>query len=295
MEKLSETWVSSYQRVRPETVREASLVHIYPIGPTIGHRYALGPKTVIIGREEACDVAVDDHSVSRRHARIELLADGFHVIDLQSTNGSYVNDIRTSGGTPLRDGEYLRVGNVIYRFLAATNVEAQYHEEIYRLTIQDALTHLPNNRNLMEFLEREVLRTNRHRRPLSLVMFDIDRFKSINDDHGHLVGDFALRELAQVVKKLIRREDLLGRYGGEEFILIAVESGVDQAREIAERIRQAVETHIFSYETKRFRMTVSLGVTEAPLDGKVAARELIRVADENLYRAKNEGRNRVVG
>jgi diguanylate cyclase (GGDEF)-like protein len=276
--------------------RDACLVHIYPTGPMMGVRHVLSEKPVIIGRGEESDIRIFDNSVSRRHARIETQPEGFLVLDMQSTNGTYVNDVASKDGNPilLKDGDYLRVGNCIYRFLAGGNVEAEYHEEIYRLTIIDALTQISNQRFLMDFLEREVLRSSRHGRPLSVVMFDIDRFKRINDEMGHLVGDYTLRELATCVRKLVRREDLFARYGGEEFTLILVETTGAQAVEAAERIRHSVEKHAFKVEGQTFHLTISLGVAECPIDGSGSALELIRKADENLYEAKRTGRNRTV-
>src|SRR5204863_2834824 len=126
---------------------------------------------------------------------------------LQSTNGTFVNDVPASI-CKLRDGDYLRVGNCIYRFLAGGNVEAEYHEEIYRLTIIDALTDIHNKRYLLEFLDRELDRSCRYHRPLTVVMFDVDHFKAINDRRGHLAGDYTLRELASRVKGIIRKTEL---------------------------------------------------------------------------------------
>jgi len=279
------------------TNREACLVHIYPTGPLMGIRHLLGEKPIVIGRGEDCDIRILDNSVSRRHARVEHLDEGFFVLDMQSTNGTFVNDAVSKEGTPilLKDGDYLRVGNCIYRFLAGGNVEAEYHEEIYRLTIIDALTQIYNQRYLLEFLEREVLRTSRHGRPLSLLIFDIDRFKSINDEMGHLVGDYTLRELAACVRKMVRREDLFSRYGGEEFVVVLVETNHKQALEAAERIRSLVEKHTFRFEQQSFNLTISIGVAECPNDGSATSLELIKKADENLYEAKHAGRNRVVG
>jgi two-component system, cell cycle response regulator len=296
MEKLVDTIFQPARR--PLSVRrDACLVHIYPTGPLMGIRHLLGEKPVIIGRGEDCDIRILDNSVSRRHARIDHLDDGFHVFDMQSTNGTFVNDEAPTDGSPilLKDGDYLRIGNCIYRYLAGGNVEAEYHEEIYRLTIIDALTQIHNQRYLADFLEREVLRTSRHGRPLSVVMLDIDRFKSINDEMGHLVGDYTLREMSAILKKMVRREDLFARYGGEEFAFILVETNHQQAMEVAERIRLAVEKHVFRFEEQSFNLTVSLGVVECPTDGSATATELIRLADEKLYEAKHGGRNRVAG
>jgi two-component system, cell cycle response regulator len=293
MDKVAETWITSHKRPISVSNREACLVHIYPVSSAIGVRYTLSDKPLLVGRGEECEIRIQDHSVSRRHARIEPQPEGFVVLDLNSTNGTFINDNQTNGGVVLRDGDYLRIGNCIYRFLAGGNVEAEYHEEIYRLTIMDALTQIYNHRYLMEFLDREVLRSSRHSRPLSVVMLDIDRFKAINDDLGHLGGDFALRELANIVRKQVRREDLFARYGGEEFCVTFVETGIRQAAEAAERIREMVEKHLFRFEDKAFNLTISMGVAELETTAPVTPHELLRRADENLFRAKRSGRNRV--
>ena len=126
-------------------------------------------------------------------------------------------------------------------------------------------------------------------------MFDIDRFKTINDEMGHLVGDYTLRELAACVRKMVRREDLFSRYGGEEFVVVLVETNRKQALEAAERIRLLVEKYNFRFEEQAFNLTVSIGVAECPTDGSASAVELIKKADENLYEAKHAGRNRSYG
>ena len=297
MEKLVDTVIQHVDKPPAVYAREACLVHIYPTGPWMGTRHPLGDKPLIVGRGEDCDIRVLDTSVSRRHVRIEKVQDAFFVLDMHSTNGSFVNDTQSIAGDPIpmRDGDYLRAGNCIFRYLASGNVESDYHEEIYRLTIVDALTQIANARHFNEFLEREVLRTVRHSRPLSLVLFDIDRFKAVNDQLGHLGGDFTLRELAACVKKVVRREDQFARYGGEEFALVLIETSQKDAVLAAERVRALVEKHPFRFDDKVFNLTISLGVADCPLDGTATPRELMRRADENLYAAKRAGRNRVVG
>lgn len=297
MEKMVDTVIRRANAAPVSAHRDACLVHIYPTGPWMGLRHILTDKPLIIGRGEDCDIRVLDTSVSRRHVRLEKIGEEYYVLDMQSTNGSYVNDRQSLPGEPIpmRDGDYLRVGNCIFRYLASGNVEADYHEEIYRLTIVDALTQISNTRFFNEFLEREVLRTVRHNRPLSLVLFDIDRFKQVNDQLGHLGGDFTLRELAACVKRVVRREDLFARYGGEEFALVLIETNLQDALQAAERIRGLVEAHTFRFDDKVFHLTISLGVAECPLDGTATPRELMRRADENLYAAKRGGRNKVIG
>jgi diguanylate cyclase (GGDEF)-like protein len=194
----------------------------------------------------------------------------------------------------LKDGDYLRIGNCIYRFLIGGNVEAEYHEEIYRLTIIDALTDIHNKRYLLEFLERELARSERYGRPLSLVLFDIDRFKQINEELGHLGGDFTLRELASRLKSNVRREELFARYGGEEFAVVLPETGREGATLLAERLRRLVANQPFQYEDKTYHVTVSLGVAVTAGEKVLSPADLIRHADERLFQAKNDGRNRVV-
>src|SRR5262249_25391155 len=270
--------------------QNACLVHIYPMGPGMGSRYTLADNPLVIGRGSDCDIRINDHSVSRRHARIQPGADGYYAVDLQSTNGTFVNDVPASI-CKLKDGDYLRVGNCIYRYLAGGNVEAEYHEEIYRLTIIDALTDIHNKRYLLEFLDREISRSARYSRPLALVLFDLDRFKTVNDELGHLGGDFTLRELAACVKGSIRKEELFARYGGEEFAVVLPETTPAGAVAVAERLRVLVEQHKFQYEGKTYSITVSLGVATTSGDDSMTPTELIRLADEKLYQAKNDGRN----
>jgi diguanylate cyclase (GGDEF)-like protein len=293
MERITETWVMMPERPVSVTNRDACLVHIYPTGSGMGTRYPLTSSALVIGRENDCDIQIHDHSVSRRHARILTGADGHYAVDLQSTNGTFVNDVPASM-RKLKDGDYLRVGNCIYRFLAGGNVEAEYHEEIYRLTIIDALTEIHNKRYLMEFLDRELSRSARYHRPLTLIIFDIDRFKAINDAHGHLGGDFTLRELAACVKSVVRKEELFARYGGEEFIVVLPESTMEAGLHVGERIRTMVEKHTFDYEAKNFHITISLGMAWTSGAEALTPLELIRQADEKLYQAKRAGRNMIV-
>jgi two-component system cell cycle response regulator len=293
MEKATETWVTAPDRLISATRRDACVVHIYPTGPGMGTRYSLADTPMVLGRGNDCDIRINDHSVSRRHARIQPGADGYYAVDLQSTNGTFVNDIPVSI-CKLKDGDYLRVGNCIYRFLAGGNVEAEYHEEIYRLTIIDALTEAYNKRYLLEFLDRELSRSARYARPLAVIMFDLDRFKGINDELGHLGGDFTLRELAACVRTCVRKEELFARYGGEEFIVVLPETNLEGAILVAERLRAMIEKHSFQYEGKSYPLTISGGVAATDGSRPLSPSDLIGEADQKLFEAKRQGRNRVV-
>ena len=294
VEKLSETLVSHPKKQAPASSKDACLVLIYPTGPGMGLRYALADQNVIIGRSPSCQIHIDNASVSRQHARIDRDEAGvYFATDLQSTNGTFVNDV-PANQTIMKDGDYLKAGNCIYRFLAGGNIEADYHEVIYNLTIIDALTSCPNKRFFNEFLDREIARSNRHKRPLSVLMIDIDNFKTVNDTMGHLAGDAALKAMATLIREIIRREELFSRFGGEEFAIILPETKIEQAIILAEKIRAIVENNQFDFESKTFNITVSIGVATTDGDPPATIDQLIQQSDARLYMAKNSGRNKVV-
>lgn len=274
--------------------RSACLVVIY--GKPLGHRIPLGAQTYVCGREVDCDLPLDDERVSRRHAQILWTGQGFVVEDLGSTNGTFVNNGAVQRG-PLNHGDQLKIGRTIFKFIFGDSAEAQYHEVIYQLMTNDGLTRALNKRSFEETLRREISRAQRYRRPLSLLMFDIDHFKSINDRHGHMAGDEILRQLGNLVLQSIRREDTFGRVGGEEFAVLVPEGPLEGARQLAERLRLLVERGSFEFQNETIRVTCSFGVGELAAgdeEPEQAARELTATADRRLYAAKGGGRNRVV-
>jgi len=284
-----ETRISSNTQ-RVDAPKEASLVQIY--GPTLGHRFVIDKPVLTIGRDAGNDIVLDSNNVSRFHARVR--ADGSRVFleDLDSTNGSLVNDEEVTKRA-LDSGDIIKIGSVLFKFITGGNAEAAYHEEIYRLTIHDGLTGIPNRRCLEEFLERELARAQRYQRPMSLAIFDIDHFKKINDKYGHLAGDYVLRRMAGKIKKLIRREELFARYGGEEFVVVMPETPAERAARFAEKMREVVETSVFEFDTERIPVTISVGV--AALESDIEdSRKFIAAADAVLYEAKRSGRNRVL-
>jgi two-component system, cell cycle response regulator len=291
MDDVARTMLTSPGQWQAKDLRDACLVHIYPTGPNMGRRYPLTVSAFYLGRGDDCELKILDNSVSRRHAQVERKVEGYFVSDLASTNGTFLNDKVIEGMTKLSDGDYLRVGNCLFRFLTGGNVETHYHEEIYRLTIIDALTETYNIRYFNEFLEREITRCQRHNRPLSLLMFDIDHFKSLNDNHGHLCGDFVLRELSRRVRDAVRKEDLFARYGGEEFACVLVETQLFQAMEVAERIRSTIADTPFTFEQLTLRLTVSIGISSMVGEPEISMKKLIDLTDGKLYQAKNSGRN----
>jgi two-component system, cell cycle response regulator len=288
-----ETRVTARQEAlsQPRYTGEACLVVIY--GPDLGTRVQLGSAPFMIGRSPNNDLSLDQESVSRNHARISFDGTDHWLQDLNSTNGTCINDelIREQR---LRDGDRIRIGRSLLKFMTGEDVEVQYHEEIYRLMTVDGLTQAHNRRYFDEALEREFNRARRYERALSLIVFDIDFFKRVNDAHGHLAGDNVLRQLAAAVKARLRREDIFARTGGEEFAVILPEITVGGGQITAEKIRRIVEATPFQHDNHVIPCTVSLGL--AALSGSEKnGDELHQIADDKLYAAKQGGRNRVVG
>ena len=274
---------------------DACLVLLHPPGPDIGRRIPLLDVGYLVGRELPAGLVIGRESISRRHAQLQLdPQDDWWVEDLRSTNGTFVNEVRMTTLTKLVDGDQVRFGDVIYKFLAGSNIESAYHEEIYKLTILDGLTQIHNKRYFLEFLERELAVAHRHGHPLCLVMFDVDHFKKVNDTRGHLAGDAVLKDLAARVKLRIRREDLFARYGGEEFACVLPSTNLAGGIVFAEQVRSIIEEKPCSFDGVDIHFTVSLGVSAVHKEPGVDGMSLIRKADENLYVAKRGGRNKVV-
>ena len=219
---------------------DAVLLSIYPTGANMGRRFALNKAEQLVGRLEELDIPLEGEGLSRKHARIFRDEVGWYIEDLGSTNGTHVNDVKITR-QPLADGDLLRFGVAICKFLSGDNIEAAYHEEIYRLSIMDGLTGVHNKRYLLELLDRELASSARQQTPLSLIMIDIDHFKKINDTHGHLAGDAVLKELCHRLRPRIRATDLLARYGGEEFSVVLPATDRDGALQYAEVLRALVE------------------------------------------------------
>ncbi|MDI1431703.1 MULTISPECIES: GGDEF domain-containing protein [Polyangium] len=269
------------------------LVVIYTKEPTLlGKRFVLEHNPTRVGRGADNQVVLDGDSVSRRHAQFRQQGGYWVVVDDGSTNGTYCNDEQISREVVLKNGDRVKIGPTIFKFLSGADVEAQYHEEIYRMTIIDGLTQIYNKRYLYEALEREIIRGRRHDRDLSILMFDIDHFKRINDVHGHLAGDYVLKEVARVVQSRIRRDEVFARYGGEEFSIVLPETSLEGAVALGETLRQKVADNAFVFQADSIKVTISLGAALLQESDR-SAQDLIKRADEKLYMAKRTGRNRL--
>jgi diguanylate cyclase (GGDEF)-like protein len=292
---ISQTRVSQSLGIRlGESAAQAGanwLVRIYP-ADAIGELVDITDDRLLIGRDESCGLVLNDDSVSRRHALLEKTADGFLVTDLDSTNGTYVNDERIAS-RHLASGDRLRLGNQIFKLLVADQLEAQYYETVYKMMTTDGLTQVYNKRYLLDVLDRELARAQRTGHPLSVLLLDLDHFKTVNDSYGHLAGDDVLQELCRRTRALLRSDELLARYGGEEFAVVLADCSATQARQVAERIRQITSASAFQTEGAAISVTVSIGLACSQDEHSVS--DLLDRGDKNLYAAKRAGRNRVEG
>ncbi len=250
----------------------------------------------LLGRDENADALFTDEGISRRHALITCDPNGLYyaINDLASSNGTSVNDVPVESVKSLHPGDKIMLGaHNVLRFSMGNEVETRYAAAMYQAVLRDGLTGIFNRRYFDDHLEREVAFTLRYDTPLALLFLDIDHFKSINDNYEHRCGDAVLRQLTAALEQVIRTEDVLARYGGEEFAIICRETTESQACILAERLRRAIQDHLFTFEELALRVTVSIGVAQLDREDLTCG-ALVSSADIALLKAKETGRNRVV-
>ncbi|MBL0212663.1 MAG: diguanylate cyclase [Myxococcales bacterium] len=247
-----------------------------------------------IGRAQDALVRLIDDGVSRQHARVRLDTDQLWVEDLGSRNGTFVNGVRITDRTPLRDGDKIQVGRTtVLRFAYHDEIDESFHENLMSSALRDPLTRLFNKRYFLDRLDSELKFARRHEASVSLLMLDLDHFKKVNDTHGHLAGDAVLINLAGILTKAVRNEDVVARFGGEEVAIILRAIPLDPAIQLADRLRKLVEQTVTPFGGLELRATVSVGAAGYPTTNAETIEELITSADRALYRAKDAGRNRV--
>lgn len=261
-------------------------------GANLGKRYVLDQKDMVVGRSPNVQIVVNEQSVSRNHAQCIAFGDTVSITDLGSSNGTYVNDRRLSDAHTLHDGDIIRLGNIVFKFFAQGNIENVFHDKIYRMATIDGGTQTFNKKYLVEALDSEFKFSRTYSRPLSLIYFDLDFFKKVNDTYGHNIGDFILKETSGLVKSMIRKDDIFCRFGGEEFVILLPATDAKTAYELAERIRIQTENHVFKSEGHEIKQTISLGVSQLNQNMN-SPKELLEDADQKLYQSKTNGRNRV--
>jgi diguanylate cyclase (GGDEF)-like protein len=262
-------------------------------GTSVGEMYKIEGEKTVIGRGQHAQIRLLDDGISREHA--QLVIRGEHVVleDLGSTNGTYCNGLKVDK-KELADGDKILVGSTtILKFTYHDNLDEIFQKQMYESALRDGLTKAFNKRYFTDRLESEFTFSTRHMTPLTLVLFDIDHFKVVNDTFGHQAGDHVLTEISNLMVASLRAEDIFARYGGEEFAIVCRGSDAVQGQIVAERLRRAAETAQFVYEGKKIPVTISLGLATLPDPAIADSSELIRAADEALYASKRGGRNRV--
>ena len=264
-------------------------------GSSVGQTFKVTKGNALIGRGQEAHVRLLDDGVSRHHARLKFDTGGnLYLCDLESRNGTFVNGRRIGEPTRLQAGDKVQIGRTtVLRFEYQDALDKSFHESLLSSALRDGLTKLFNKRYFMDRLDSELKFARRHQTAVSLLMLDLDHFKQVNDDHGHLAGDAVLVHFASVVLRAVRNEDVVARFGGEELAVILRAISLEAASALAERLRRTVEATAVKYNDQDLRVTVSIGVAGYPTTNAETVEGLVDAADQALYRAKNAGRNRV--
>ena len=275
---------------------EAPPAVIVLVGPTgyVGKQWLLTKTDLTIGRSVESDVYISDASISRSHAKFVVIGSEVSILDLGSTNKTSVNGqvLPALTAKRLANNDQIKAGNIIFKFLERGSLEAISNQTVFEKAQKDALTTAYSKGALLEKGPESVKRAETLSEPLSVVTFDIDHFKKVNDTHGHPGGDYVLKELGALMQnKLVRSNDYFARYGGEEFVVILQATSIKTAQDVAERIRQTVQSHVFVFQDKKIPVTISVGVAERISEENWE--QVYNRADKALYLSKQNGRNKV--
>jgi len=280
-----------------EHLRKGHAALVVLKGAEIGRDFRLRRGTTVIGRGVDADVRLPDDLASREHARLEYTWDpatgtsSFVLIDQKSTNHTFVNSRRVERAA-LEDGDKIRIGTTVLKFLVLDDIETKFHEEVRSRITYDQLSGLLTRESLEMALEQELKRSKAYGLTLAVLMMDLDRFKKVNDAHGHPTGSRVIAEVGRLILESIRAADVSARYGGEEFMAYLAEATPLGAMQAAERVRRSIEEYTFRVDDVAIRITISIGVALFPGHGR-DIKTLVARADKALYRAKKAGRNRV--
>jgi diguanylate cyclase (GGDEF)-like protein len=281
-------------KAAPEATRDRAYV-IVLVGASVGAMFKLPAGEATIGRSRRADIRLTDDGVSRFHAAIRHDGDRLFIEDRGSRNGTFVNGKKVEGTHALGDGDKIQVGRTtILKFTYHDALDESFHEQMYESALRDGLTKLFNKRYFHDRLDGELKFAQRHQTALALLLLDVDHFKQVNDQRGHLVGDVVLAAIGEILAAAVRNEDVVARFGGEEFAIISRSTERSQARVLAERLRKTVETaNIDAEDGAPIKVTISVGIAAFPDVAAKEPDELIEAADKALYRAKTAGRNRI--
>jgi diguanylate cyclase (GGDEF)-like protein len=262
-----------------------------------GRHFVLEREEATIGRGDGCDIVVRDAKASKAHCAVAVLlgsrgVERIEIRDLETTNGTFVNNERVSRAT-LMAGDKVRVGDTVLQLRYGDGIEREYHSRLFQLAARDALTGLYNKRFIANELDNQARIARRSGRPLSVILVDLDDFKQVNDRFGHLAGDEYLAGFAGLLARTLREQDIAGRVGGEEFLVVLPETAVEGALQLAERIRQCAAEFVLARGGEDIRATVSAGVCQYER-GMRDVKELLDLADRAMYEAKKAEKNKVM-
>lgn len=269
-------------------------------GNDVGKRYLLEKSLIKLGRSAETDISIAESSISRLHAHLFCEEDGVYLEDAGSANGTYLNDEKLEKKKKLKDQDLIRLGAVLLKFFSQDNMDGLVQDHIYRKATIDAGTQIFNKQFLLDTLESEFRKAKLSGKKLSIIYFDLDHFKKVNDFYGHNAGDAVLANVAKLIQKVIRKEDVFARFGGEEFVVVLQNTDLEQAARVAETMRQKCESteHSLKHAEKgqekivQYKQTISLGVAVCD-DTMNSVKDLLEAADQKLYNSKSTGRNRV--
>lgn len=261
----------------------------------VGRQWLLTDAEYILGRAIESSIFLDDPSVSRSHAKITIQGAEVSIADMGSSNKTVINGATLDANVKirLRNNDQIKTGNIIFKFLERGNLEAVANAQLNEKATRDALTGAFSKGALLEKGPEAMKRAEFLNEDLSVVVFDIDHFKKVNDSYGHAAGDFILKEIGKIVStKLVRSQDFFARFGGEEFVIILTGTAQKPAQDVAERIRHTIEAAQFEFHGKLIPVTISLGLaTRKPNENDW--KQLFDRADKAVYQSKQTGRNRV--
>jgi two-component system, cell cycle response regulator len=287
---------SALARKKPKPCFNILLTVIQGHEIDFGKTYHFSQESIRIGRTpKTTTIAVNDPKVSKIHCEISAVKtndlEQIVIKDLGSTNGTYVNGESVQQRI-LIPGDKISLGETVFRFSYNDEIEEEYHSKLFTFAATDALTGLYNRRYVINELENQLKIARRNKRVFSIVIMDIDDFKQINDSYGHSAGDEFLKKLAFIMNHSLREQDIPGRVGGEEFLIILPETAMEGAFQLANRIRERVAESELIYKNFSIKTTISAGISQYKAD--IDSQTLYQLADQALYKAKQSGKNKII-